>query len=82
MELQSLFRHLHDSSFPVSPLGLAKSFGWSEDDLHQPQDVGQFIEKFQDLIQSKSGPVPKAFKATFAGECLFSGGRSEELFRK
>lgn len=82
MELQSLFRHLHDSSFPVSPLGLTKSFGWSEDDLHQPQDVGQFIEKFQALIHRKSGPVPEAFQTIFTGESVTSCGRMEELFRK
>lgn len=80
IELQSLFRHLQNSSFPVSPLGLTKAFGWSEHDLKLPQDAGQFIEKFQLLIQGQSGPLPEAFRATFAGECIF-GNRSEELFR-
>lgn len=81
IELQSLFRHLQNSSFPVSPLGLTRSFGWSEYDLNQPQDAGQFIEKFQLLIQGKNGPVPDAFKATLAGECTFKK-MLEELFRR
>lgn len=80
-ELQKLFRHLHSSSLPASPLGLTESFGWTDRDLHELEDVGTFIESFQDVLHDIGGPVFKSYEAIFAGEWLFKK-RLETFFRE
>lgn len=79
-EIQKLFRHLQDSSLPASPLGLTKTFGWSESDLHEPQDVGMFIEQFQGFLHDKGGAVYDSYEALFVGEYLFKERRLETFF--
>lgn len=79
-ELHKLFRHLHSSSLPASPLGLTKSFGWSESQLHEPQDVGAFMEKFQAVLLNIGGPVSDSFEAVFSGELLIQTRRLEAFF--
>ncbi|KAK4140762.1 uncharacterized protein C8A04DRAFT_31737 [Dichotomopilus funicola] len=67
--LNHLFKHLHSSSLPVSPLVLTRAFGWEDRKLGEAQDISEFFRKFTELFSS--GKLGDRLRNTF--DSLFCG---------
>ncbi|KAH8589510.1 hypothetical protein B0O99DRAFT_553461 [Bisporella sp. PMI_857] len=81
-ELQNLFWKLHNSTLPVSPLGLTDAFGWERQQLNEAQDFFEFWIVFLERIGNTAlGKESTAFMVgevkTFYSE---SGSQRDEFF--